>query len=137
MKLDVGRNIIAFEATDSGFETFEDTRDVTRKRSAAELAIIRADREAARQARIAALTQTFSGNGSQSIGSFAVEEESVLEWTNYEPEYPEFRQMLMYDKSFNLSVSSDAESGKTVLDPGRYRSVTVAGGDWTITIKPR
>jgi hypothetical protein len=137
VKLDVGQNIIAFEATASGFGTFEDSRNVTRKRSAAELAVIRADRAAARQARIAALTQEFSGNGSQNIGSFAVDEESVLEWTNYEPEYPEFRQMLMYDKGFNLSVSSDAASGKTVLDPGRYRSVTVAGGDWTITIKPR
>jgi hypothetical protein len=110
---------------------------VTRRRSAAELAEIRAKREEARQARIAALTQTFSGNGQQNIGSFRVEEESVLTWTNVDTEYPEFRQMLIYDKGFGVSVSSDAEGGRTILEPGRYRSVTVAGANWTITIKPR
>jgi hypothetical protein len=137
VNLDVGSNRILVEGTAEGFTRFESTREITRKRSAAELAVIRAKREEARRARIEAMTKRFSGNGQQNIGSFEVETESVLEWTNVENEFPEFRQMLIYDKGFGVSVTSDAGSGRTILEPGRYRSVTVAGGDWTITIRPR
>jgi hypothetical protein len=134
--------VIDVEAAAQGHEDFADSFRVTRKRSAAEIEAIRIAREKERiareqrrQARLARLTQNFSGNGSQSIGTVKVEVESLLEWTNSED--PEFRQMLTYDKDSGISVSSDAASGKTVVDPGSYRGITVAGGDWTITIHPR
>jgi hypothetical protein len=140
--LSIGSNDIDIEAEAPGHQDFAGSISVKRKRSAAELEAIRIAREKRRiareqrrRARIARLTQSFSGNGSQSIGTVRVEVESLLEWTNSED--PEFRQMLIYDKAFGMSVSSEAASGKTVVEPGSYRAVTVAGGDWTISIHPR
>ncbi len=137
VSLDLGENAVTVEASAPGHVQDEQTRYVTRRRSAAELQRLRDKREAARQARIAALTQTFSGNGSTNIGTITIEEESVLEWTNYNPEFPDLLMFLAYDKGFGFNVSSEANSGKSVLEPGRYRSVQVSGDNWTIKISPR
>jgi hypothetical protein len=144
MKLrDLGSNSFEIEAQKDGYADADSvTLEVIRKRSAAEIAAARERRRqrelAAEQRRaeeIAAATKTFSGNGSKNIGSITVDEESILEWTNVGD--PEFRQMLIYDRGFGISVSSEAESGDTVVPPGTYRNITVAGNSWTIKIRPR
>ncbi len=140
IELDRGTQIIEIVATKGGASA-EDSVEVTRKRSATERAELAARRERERQqreaeetARVAALTQKFSGDGSKNIGTIEVERESTLEWTNSDD--ATFRQMLIYDKAFGISVGSEAESGDTVVPAGTYEDVTVAGGNWTITIKP-
>jgi hypothetical protein len=141
--LDLGDNEISVFANRSGYEDASFTATVTRKRTAAEFAAIRErrrqrelEREQRRQERIAAMTQTFSGSGSKNIGTVEVEVDSILEWTNTGD--PMFRQMLIYDEDFGISVTSDAPSGDTVVPAGSYPNVTVAGTDsWTVTIRPR
>lgn len=77
----------------------------------------------------------FSGNGSSNIGTVKVPGDAVLEWTNQDN--PAYRQILIYDDGVELNVSSDDTRGESVVPPGTYRNITVSGGDWTITIRPR
>ena len=154
VSLDLGLNEIAVSAEGAGLTSRDLTLDVTRTRTAEEQAKLRERRrqreearaerrrqraleaEQQRQAEIAAATKTFSGSGSKNIGSITVDEESVLEWTNTDD--PTFRQMLIYDDDFGISVTSGAASGDTVVPPGTYPNITVAGGtSWTLTIHPR
>ena len=152
--LELGLNEIVVSTESPGRESQDITLDVTRVRSAEERAALqerRRQRELARDERrrqraieaeqqrqeeIAAATQTFSGSGSKNLGTITVDEESVLEWSNVDD--PSFRMMLIYDDEFGMSVSSEAESGDTVVPAGTYPNVNVAGGQrWTITIRPR
>jgi multidrug efflux pump subunit AcrA (membrane-fusion protein) len=141
VELDLGTNEYMVIASMPDRQDVVKEIEVVRKRSAAERQALaerrereRQEREAREQARIAARTKRFSGNGSKSIGTVRVEEDSILEWTNQGE--PPLRQMLIYDKSFGISVSSDAASGNTAVPAGTYRDITVAGDDWTITIRP-
>jgi hypothetical protein len=140
--LDLGENNIVVFSTSPGHEGSETSISVTRERTSQELADLRErrrqrriEREQRRQEKIAAQTQTFSGNGSKNIGSIEVETDSVLEWTNSGD--PAFQQILIYDADFGLNVSSDAGSGDTVVPAGSYSNITVAGDSWTLTIRPR
>lgn len=75
---------------------------------------------------------TYSGNGSKQIGVIRVTTPSTLRWENDSD--PDFRLFLLYDKTFDLYVSSRAASGTSYVPPGTYRNITVAGDDWTFSI---
>lgn len=76
----------------------------------------------------------FSGNGGQNIGTVKVPGDAIFEWTNEDD--PAFRTFSAFDSDFQLSVTSDGESGKSVMPAGTYPNIDVFGGDWTITIRP-
>jgi glucodextranase-like protein/uncharacterized protein DUF2510 len=154
VRLRLGENTISVLAQRRGFEDGEFSATVTRKRTAQEVAAVQEARrqrqlareerqrqreqarEQQRQQEIAAATQSFSGSGSKNIGTITVDEESILEWTNSGD--PEFRNMLIYDADFGINVGSEAGSGDTVVPPGTYHNITVAGDDsWSLTIHPR
>jgi hypothetical protein len=152
--LSIGENTISVSADRRGFTSEESSMTITRKRTQQELAVLqqrREERQLAREERrrqraleaeqqrqeeIAAATTTFSGSGSKNIGSITVDQDSILEWSNNDD--PAYRQMLIYDDDFGISVTSGAASGDTVVPSGTYPNITVAGGSsWTITIHPR
>jgi len=81
-------------------------------------------------------TRRFSGNGSKNIGTVKVTDDAVLKWTNTGSEFGP-GQFLVYDKDFGLSLSSQAKRGESAVEPGTYRSISVTGDDWTMTIKAR
>ena len=75
--------------------------------------------------------QTFSGNGSESLGTLEVPVDSTLEWTN------DGALFQIFDESFGIAVSSLAPNGSTTVAAGTYPNVLVnAVGSWTITISP-
>lgn len=74
---------------------------------------------------------SFSGNGQKNLGTITVDEPSTLKWTN------DGALFQLNDDGFDLSVSSEGESGDTKVSPGTYKEVTVnAIGNWTIEIIP-
>jgi len=73
----------------------------------------------------------FSGNGSKNLGTIDVPKDSTLSWTN------DGMFFGLMDKSFDLTLDSEAPSGDTRVEAGTYRKVEVtAEGDWTIKIRP-
>lgn len=74
-----------------------------------------------------------SGSGSKQLEPIEVPGDATLKWTNDED--PAFRMFALMDEAFEVSVSSEAESGETFVPEGTYR-FDVMGGDWSFTIEP-
>jgi hypothetical protein len=75
--------------------------------------------------------QSFSGSGTETIGTLEIPVDSTLEWTN------DGALFQIFDASFGITVSSLAPSGSTSVSAGVYPNVLVnAVGSWTITISP-
>lgn len=84
-------------------------------------------------------TKRFSGNGSKSIGTMYIPTEAIMTFTNEEDViglryFRVDNSILDDDESINLS--SDATTGETILQPGKYTEVDVMGDSWTLTVKP-
>lgn len=79
----------------------------------------------------------FSGNGSKSLGTLVVDDDSVLSWTN-EGESGNLSFAVM-DTDFRINVSVQGKrSGQSRVAAGTYQDVTVnAVGPWTMTIEGR
>ena len=75
--------------------------------------------------------QSFSGNGGKNLGAITVNGESTLEWTN------DGILFQIYTNE-NVPVNSQAHSGTSVLEAGKYSRFQVnAVGSWTIKIVPK
>lgn len=74
--------------------------------------------------------RTFTGNGTKTIPPVRVRTGGNLRWKCPGNEYG----FSIYDRDFELGVTSDANSGNTYVAPGTYQGVEISGFcDWTVT----
>jgi hypothetical protein len=74
--------------------------------------------------------RTFTGNGSKEIPPIAVRSGGDLRWRCPGNEYGFY----INDEDFEISVTSEAQSGDTYVAPGTYRGVQIDGScNWTVT----
>ncbi len=88
---------------------------------------------------VAAKPQTFSGAGSENIGTITVPGSSTLTWSCPTCASGNFIINNGVNDSAQIGVNSlDQASGKTVIDAGTYTDVSIntEGQSWTITITP-
>lgn len=84
----------------------------------------------------AASGQSFSGNGTQNLGTIRVSHPSKLEWTCHG--CSSFAVVSEPSNTNNaITIVSTFGSGSSVVDPGNYPATdVVAVGSWTIHIVP-
>jgi hypothetical protein len=83
--------------------------------------------------------QTFTGNGSENIGTINVSVDSTLHWHCATCASDNFILSNSLDDDNQIDVNGlDQASGQTVVDASTYHDVSVdtEGQAWTITIQP-
>ena len=84
-------------------------------------------------------TSSFSGNGSENIGTVNVSQPSELKWSCPSCTSDNFQIGNNPNDSSQITVNAlGPTSGQTYLDPGTYHDVSIntEGGAWTINIVP-
>lgn len=84
--------------------------------------------------------QSFSGNGTLNLGTISVSQSSKLTWTcNQCAGAGGFSVVSSADPNGDIiDISSNANSGSSVVDPGSYPETDViTNGSWTIHIAPQ
>lgn len=138
VELDPGVNDLTIEAEKAGLQSRTIERAVRKRaeRSESAAAPVSSTPRPTTAGPPAAGDQTFSGNGTKNLGNVRVPVESVIEWTNTS-DMPELRMIMISDDDFEVGVSSESESGTSVLQAGTYSNLEVMGDEWTVTIRPR
>jgi len=79
----------------------------------------------------------FSGNGALNIGNLRVPGDAVLRW-RFTPSTANAGFIQILSEGGEITVMSEAPTGKSAVSAGVYKNVMVTtGGDWSITITPR
>ena len=83
---------------------------------------------------VSGATQTYSGNGTENLGTITLATDSTLAWTNTGDRF----QIFTTSGSDPLPVDSQGSSGTSYMAAGTYTNVQVnAIGSWTIRIVPK
>lgn len=91
----------------------------------------------AKKVRRPARARTFRGNGSTNLGTIREPTDAVIVWS-YRPADPQFKFFNINDADYQITINSDAPTGRSALSAGTYRNVQVsAQGSWAITFAPR
>lgn len=85
--------------------------------------------------RLAGPGQTYTGNGTKTIGTITISRPSTIEWSCTGCAAFAFTSHLSGTSA--IDVGSKASSGTSAIDPGRYPDAQViSDGDWRIRIVP-